>query len=167
MQARMAFILYLLVGGCSYSGLAPLDVTHPDKPHVGEVSFTDLKPVLAWESFPRAQDIQKLAGGQPGRITDVRYQVRIWEAPAPEQCDQPLRFDGWVASHPIVAEVRSNQYAVQTPLKPSTRYCWSVRAWFRLDGKLRVTQWSRHEESTLPFTYEVPESLALEFFTKS
>jgi hypothetical protein len=89
-----------------------------------------LRPTLEWEAFPRASDLAD-APDLAGRIRDVRYDLVI----AREQNLAPAgivyRRNGLVAT----------THTVQDGLQPDTRYFWSVRARFELDGRERVTEW--------------------------
>lgn len=76
------------------------------------------RPMLSWEPFPG---------------TDVTYDIRIWEA-------------GSLGPETVVydrANIDQASHRVEVPLKPSTLYYWTVRAHFSLNGKDRVTEWSR------------------------
>jgi hypothetical protein len=66
------------------------------------------------------------------RVKNVRYDLVILE----------LRDD----ARSIVAYRRvglpNNEHRLEVPLKYDTRYAWTVRARFDLDGRQRVTEWS-------------------------
>lgn len=76
------------------------------------------EPVLRWEPFPGAR---------------VTYEVKIWQAGrrGPEQVVYTR------------ANIEQAFHQAEVTLKPSTLYYWSVRAHFSLNGKSRITEWSR------------------------
>jgi hypothetical protein len=89
-----------------------------------------LHPELRWESFPRTSDLataQELAG----RIRHVRYDLVIAREHNQAPAGIVYRREGLPgASH-----------TVREGLQPGSRYFWSVRARFELDGRERVTEW--------------------------
>jgi hypothetical protein len=136
----------LLPSGCRFT--PPIVGLHPLDPPVrfGQESFwkstppriifaqvDSVQPVLKWKAFPEARD---LASDQEGRfkgIGPVRYDLRIWEAAA----------DGSVSA-PVYEreELPQPEHRVEKALSKKTRYCWTVRARFELNGRVRVTPWS-------------------------
>lgn len=90
-----------------------------------------LQPTFRWQPFPRKQDIEK-APKDMARVKDVRYDLVI----AREHDEAPAEI--------IYRRDRlpSNAHTIETALKPKTRYFWSVRARFLLDGRERVTEWA-------------------------
>lgn len=89
-----------------------------------------LHPVLRWEAFPRAADLAA-APDLAGRIRNVRYDLLI----ARERNQAP---DGIVYRREGLATA---SHRVTEGLQPDSRYFWSVRARFELDGRDRVTEW--------------------------
>ncbi len=133
-------------------GLAPVSPTTrgslTNDPVIGPIlSWTavpSLQPTLEWEAFPRKADLA-VAPGEMTRVKDVRYELII----ARERNLAPAE----------VVYRRSNlpgpAHAVETALEPDTRYFWTVRASFALDGRQRVTRWgatdfTAREEHTAP-----------------
>jgi hypothetical protein len=98
------------------------------------VPVDSLEPVFRWERFPRALDVAAV-GGASDRFTDVSYEFALYEA-------QRI---GVIYEHgrPLYrrAGLSEPRYRLE-PLQPCGRYVWTVRAWFRLDGQPRVTEWS-------------------------
>ncbi|MBX3591773.1 MAG: hypothetical protein KF755_12805 [Burkholderiaceae bacterium] len=98
------------------------------------VPVDSLAPVFRWESFPRALDVAA-AGGAAGRFTDVSYEFALFEAQrigVIYETGKPLyRFVG-LGDPSLRLE----------SLEPCSRYLWTVRARFRLDGQPRVTEWT-------------------------
>ncbi|RZU36930.1 hypothetical protein EV700_3143 [Fluviicoccus keumensis] len=125
-------------GAVAY-GLAPLfpltrGAVKPD-PILGRylnwVKVDNLQPHMRWQAFPRDSD-RRQSPDVMDRVSDVRYDLRIARA----EKDVP---DAVVYARDGLAEPG---HVLEVPLAADTRYFWTVRARFRLDGHLRVTPWS-------------------------
>ncbi len=99
-----------------------------------------LAPVLFWQAFPREPDIAA-APEDMKRLTNVRYDLIIGSGNNGESPDIIYRREG----------LRGATHKVEMELKPDTRYFWSVRARFTLDGRERVTEWATH----CPFEWQL------------
>ena len=101
------------------------------EPPLATTTVASLTPTFAWERFPRDADV-KIAPDEMSRVRDVTYDFII----AREENSAPVavvyRREGLV----------SPRLALETPLAPATRFWWTVRARFMLDGRERVTEWS-------------------------
>lgn len=94
-----------------------------------------LEPTFRWEPFPRKKDseskdpeVQKALR----RIKDITYDLEIFRAE-----------NGYPAKLIYSKEgITGSFHKIETPLEPCTKYYWSVRARFNLDGRTRVTGWS-------------------------
>ncbi|MDX1432949.1 MAG: hypothetical protein R3286_10920 [Gammaproteobacteria bacterium] len=93
-------------------------------------SFT---PVFRWREFPdetaRSADFQ----GKLGGLSELRYDLRLY------------RVDYAGGRVRLVLErngIAGEEYALEQPLAPDTRYVWTIRARFRIEGGERVTRWS-------------------------
>jgi len=119
-------------------GLAPIDPhtrgTLTGDPFIGNrfewTTVAGLQPTLRWQNFPRESDIQK-APEEMGRVKNVRYDLLIAR-------EHNLAPAGIVYRREGLSE---SVHRVETPLNPRTRYFWTVRARFELDGRQRVTEW--------------------------
>lgn len=91
-----------------------------------------LQPLLEWEPFPRPRDIT--AANEPvlHRIGNVTYDLKIWEAPN----DFPARL---IYDRTGISVAR---YRPEYPLKPQTRYFWTIRARYTFSGNPQVTRWA-------------------------
>jgi hypothetical protein len=92
-----------------------------------------LQPTLRWESFPRPLDF---AAGNPAlnaAITNVTYDLRIW------QCQNKLP-PGRIYER---TGLRTNSHRLEQSLQPNAIYAWSIRARFQIQDSPRVTDWSR------------------------
>ena len=96
------------------------------------VQVDSVKPTLQWKSFPTAKDIKADKSGDLSRISEVTYDLKIWRAEDPPNEDI------------IYSRTRleNSSYKIESPLIPLTRYFWSVRVRFKLDGRDIETNWS-------------------------
>ncbi len=119
------------------------------------------RPLFRWEVFPRERDRNNDSAKLLSRITDITYDLKIWKthdgypqevvyektgfSPVLNTIDiqtpdvsYPLNGSSTYKTVPrAVAEHR-----IEKQLEPSTVYFWSIRARFKLDGKIRVTKWT-------------------------
>ena len=112
-----------------------------------------LQPTLKWESFPRPQKLPPGGEKLPDRISNVTYELILKKA-------SELVYERNGLSVPY--------HKIETPLQPSTRYLWTIRARFDLDGKPRVTAWgemailvrdiSNRPAINVPFPFITPEA---------
>lgn len=93
----------------------------------------DLSPLLSWQGFPRESDIS-LAPQDMNRVENVRYELVVGTGGNGETPD--------VFYH--VAGLAETSHRIPMRLEPDTRYFWSVRARFDLDGRRRVTDWATY-----------------------
>lgn len=124
-----------LVVGCA--GRVPVSGLRPHYPEASLkfVEVDSLQPTLSWEAFPRPIDLAGDKYGIRGRISNVTYDLRIWQADE----ESPREYPAEIAY--ARRGLREPWHTVEQPLMPSTMYFWSVRARFELDGQPRVTQW--------------------------
>lgn len=151
LPALLCLGLSILVTGCVISqapnvvGLVP-EVPPPIKTNliiIGPVVLKlssppkvgSLQPVLRWEAFPRSKDHEADKEGIIGQVTEVRYDLKVWETPDP--------FVGELK--PIYAQtgLTTPSHQIDVQLKPSTQYMWTIRARFLLNGQLRITDWGQ------------------------
>ncbi len=105
-------------GNCGLAALAPQGVA-------GELS-----PLLRWQGFPRASDASE-SPADMARINNVSYDLVLGTGDTGESPDIIYRREG----------LREPEHQLELELKPNTRYFWSARARFTLDGRERVTDW--------------------------
>lgn len=134
--------LLLLIGACAPGAVIGL---RPEYPPIGQlfgktgydfVEVDSLQPTLRWEAFPRARDRAADKDTLDGLAT-VAYDLQIWRA-------------GYTFQYPaerVYAKrgLTEPYHRVEQPLAPATRYSWTVRARFQVNGKPRVTEWSMYE----------------------
>jgi hypothetical protein len=93
-------------------------------------TVTGVQPTLRWQSFPRKSDLLA-APDEMGRVKHVRYDLLISR-------EHELAPAGIVYRR---VGLPSAEHRLATPLAYNTRYFWTVRARFELDGRERVTEW--------------------------
>lgn len=113
-------------------GLAPIN------PANGE--FPSTQAALRWQAFPRADDFA-LAPEDMRRVKNVRYDLFVVERQNPNTII--FQREG----------IPIPEQALETPLRSGTKYEWSVRARFELDGRERVTEWSGLGMGLIPKFY--------------
>lgn len=162
--ARLA-VLWLLtwVVGCTPVAISGLRPEYPEA-RLEFAKVDSLQPTLRWEVFPRSQDRGADREGLLGRIGNVTYDVKIWRADVEGRIEYPAE---------VAYSRRGLQepwHKIEEPLKPSTKYFWSIRARFELDGHPKVTQWGVMENPYSPGVARsplVPNPLHYRFKTPS
>src|SRR5437867_808230 len=135
--------MLLLLAGCAQVPVYGLRPEYP-KPRLESDAFNaplraafvkvdSRQPTLQWEPFPNSDDLNGELEWLLSRIHAVSYDLKIYSA----ERDYPAE----------VIYARSGlprpSHRVETPLKPSANYFWTVRARFELHGVTRVTPWGR------------------------
>lgn len=90
----------------------------------------NLRPILRWEAFPRISDIAA-APEDMVRVRNVRYDLLLAREENLAPGDVIYRREG----------LPSTEHALEINLQADTRYFWTVRARFDLDGRTRLTEW--------------------------
>lgn len=132
------------VAGCATAAPAPVSGLRPEYPDARknalslEILFEEvdsLQPTLRWEVFPRPKDLEAAKDDLPSRIRQVTYDLKIWQVDDHSSIEYPGELVYTRQGLP------QRSHKVEEPLNPSTKYFWTIRARFELDGHLRVTQW--------------------------
>lgn len=126
-----ALIATLLCGCAGMSGLHPVTPNEPAGSGAWTVSVDARDPVLRWQAFPREIDARLFGSNMRERITNVRYDLKLW----------PPQGGGWCAAPTVVKGLPKPEYKLGI-VTPGQIYRWAARACFDLDGKPRVTQWT-------------------------
>jgi hypothetical protein len=142
-------ILIFFVAGCS----TPMAGLQPQYPPFEKSIFSrwgnfvevdSLQPTLRWQPFSPPQDRTVTTAGMLTQIEGITYELRIWKTKAGMYGDEVYARDG----------MKLPYHKLEEPLEPSTRYLWSVRAHFLLDGHPRTIEWgiagSLVREETVP-----------------
>jgi hypothetical protein len=94
-----------------------------------------LRPTLRWSAFPRELDRSELDPAALRQIGAVTYELKIWEA---EGCERGrLIYERTGLAAP--------EHLLEDSLQPATRYFWSMRARFALDGRPTATRWAHFD----------------------
>ena len=99
--------------------------------HFGVVD--NLQPTFRWSPFPRDIDRRTLDPKSLAKIDQITYDLKIW---AVDGC----------ARGPLVYErvgLPAAEHKMEEPLKPASRYFWSVRARFAFAGQSMATRWAQ------------------------
>jgi len=104
----------------------------------GSPRVRSLTPRFVWESFPGRKDVEADAGRILARVSDVRYDLRIWKNERGGPGELVYERRGLV----LPGKDGAVGHTVETPLAAGSRYLWSTRARFHLDAEERVTRWS-------------------------
>lgn len=107
-----------------------------------------LRPTLEWERFPRPYTWAP-ENSAAARITDVTYDLRLYRA---------IRryVAGGKDTHHRESKIYERVGLVEPAHRPDielqacTPYFWTIRARFRLDGRVRVSGWTTIRRSGLP-----------------
>jgi hypothetical protein len=121
-------------------GGVPIVGLHPEYPPVEKGTFAlfsdfvlvdSLQPTFRWQPFPRPEDRSEDKSGRLNRIQDVTYELRIWRLNPGKSGKLYYAREGLNLTH----------HKLEEPLEPSTKYLWSIRAHFMLDGNPRTIEW--------------------------
>jgi len=108
---------------------------------IGALEFVEVdsvQPTLQWERFPRDNDLVD-TDGQYHQITDVRYDLRVFDTAIPSSTNIILVPAKLVYDARGISET---YHKVESGLHACTYYFWTVRARFKLDERVRVTEWA-------------------------
>ena len=123
-------LIGIFIAGCGVSVVG----IHPEYPPLEKKTFaifTDfvevdsLRPTFQWQPFPRPE--AQLAD----KVQHVTYELRVWKTIPGESGKLRYRRKG----------LKLPYHKLEEPLEPSTKYLWSVRARFMIDGHFRITEW--------------------------
>ena len=100
-----------------------------------------LRPDFRWEPLVGAE--QSADDKAPEKIQDVKYEIRLFTA---QRTDRgffgvmvPELLGGPIYSRSGLVKPR---HRIEKSLAPCTKYFWTVRARFRIDGQPRLTEWA-------------------------
>lgn len=121
-----------------YSGYCWLKPTYPELklyPFSTKLKFVEIEsiqPILVWDAFPREGDIAHSPEGLIERIKDITYELKIWRVEKTSPVELIYQRSG----------LTEPSHALEQPLEPLTRYYWTLRANYFIDGHKRMTGWS-------------------------
>jgi hypothetical protein len=130
----------------------PFEVNFAYIPAVVEVD--SLRPTLRWQAFPRPSDQEYYVN----QINNVSYDLKIWHANLNQLGELVYSKEGIITPF----------HTLESDLKSSARYYWTVRARFILEQQKRVTQWSysRWPQSVSCAGEDIPAENYFQFITR-
>ena len=114
----------------------PTDACPASGLHFSKVD--SLRPTLRWDAFPRTLDRRTLDPAVLQQITDVTYELKLWEV---ENCERGRLVYARTA-------LAAPEHRLETLLLPASRYFWSVRARFTQGGQPSATRWAHFDPTT-------------------
>jgi hypothetical protein len=132
-------------GLCGLKPVSPPSLFRFGPYESGAAQVASLLPRFTWEAFPARGDIADAAARILQRVSEIRYDLRVWKDEQGGAGDVVYERTGLVlpAKNSVVS------HTLEMPLSAESSYLWSVRARFRLDGEERVTRWSHDREIDL------------------
>jgi hypothetical protein len=101
-----------------------------------------LQPEFRWESFPTPDELKADISNEFSTLSDVGYEVRIYEA-TPYDLEYPNNRKRWVVGGLIDNQIVTTPNSrPDQPLKSCGHYFWTFRARFTLNGQPRTTEWA-------------------------
>lgn len=127
--------LYPQLEKCFLCGGSPLKKANRTFAFFEFADVQNVHPTLRWEAFPRDFEVRDAAAAQ-SQITNVSYDLRIYNA---ARAGEYL-----TAGQPAyeARNLREPYHTIDNTLSACTNYLWTVRAKFKLDGRVRVTEWA-------------------------
>ena len=122
--------------GCGRASVVGL---YPDNPPVAKkglslqtdfVQVDALKPTFRWH--PLAIGTESPEDRDSARIDNITYELRIWRTVSSDECKLVYQRQ----------KLTTTEHRLKHALEYGTRYYWSVRAHFDVDGKARTTEWT-------------------------
>lgn len=136
-EILLSLVLIGLLQGCGSMSSIGLRPEYPPLQKGGFrlwgefVEVDSLQPTLRWQGFPRAEDLEAHGAEALERVEDVSYELRIWKT-----------VNGYSGRLVYAREgLALPEHELETALEPASKYLWTVRARFVLDGLARVTEW--------------------------
>lgn len=134
-QWLLGLAMLSIASGCGppTAGLRPLSPPMVVSDELWRMGLTDsLQPTLRWEAFPRPEDLKADKAGRLAAVRNPTYELRIWRAE--DNLPAELVYARSGLPEPV--------HTLEIVLAPDTRYLWTIRARFQLNGEPRVTEWS-------------------------
>jgi hypothetical protein len=130
--------IYPVLESCFFCGEFPFSRPHSTENRLGFVEVNSVQPILRWERFPRDYDLIDTEG-RDHQITDVRYDLRVFD-----KAEMAKERKFLVPAQLVygVRDITKAYHKIETGLNMCGEYFWTVRARFKLDGRVRVTEWA-------------------------
>jgi hypothetical protein len=132
----LACLWAVIIAGCGKPSIVGLHPEAPPATRKGMSLQTDfvevdtLTPTFRWQ--PLAIRIDSPADQEPARIENITYEIRIWRTVSSDAGKLVYQR----------SRLTATEHHVEQALDYVTRYLWSVRAHFAIDGKNRTTEWT-------------------------
>jgi hypothetical protein len=94
------------------------------------VEVDTLTPTFSWQ--PLTIRAGHTAEKRDVRFENITYEIRIWRTISDEGGKLIYQRE----------KLTTTEHRLEHPLDPGTRYYWSVRAHFEIDGHSRMTEWT-------------------------
>ena len=126
----------VIVAGCSKPTVVGLHPYNPPVTRKGLSLLTDfvkvdtLTPTFRWQ--PLTIKVDPSSGQGPAQIDNITYEIRIWRTVSSNDGKLVYRRE----------QLTATEHRPEQPLDPGTRYSWSVRGHFEIDGQARTTEWA-------------------------
>lgn len=126
----------VIVAGCGKPAVVGLHPDHPPVARKGLSLLTDfvevdtLTPTFRWQ--PLTVSVDPSSGQEPARVDNITYEIRIWRT---------VSSDGGKLVYKR-GQLTATEHRLEQPLDPGTRYYWSVRGHFDIEGQNRTTEWT-------------------------
>ena len=110
------------------------------------IASNNLKPTFRWAPLP--QSLKAPMGTRSDQISSIVYDLRLYKTFAYQSASFLGRHENWASGLPVRSfnGLTEPEFTLDAPLKPCTRYQWTVRARFALNGKSRATEWGSMPE---------------------
>ena len=132
----LACLWAVIIAGCGKPSIVGL---HPDEPPATKkgmslqtdfVEIDTLKPTFRWHPLAIGTDLPEDQGS--ARIDRITYEIRIWRTVSSDAGKLVYQR----------TQLTTTAHQLEQALDYGTRYYWSVRAHFDIDGKNRTTEWT-------------------------
>lgn len=112
-------------------------MVHPFR-HLRIPEINEVKPQLAWESFPQPWDVSMSDQRMPGNVS---YEIEIYSTKFKKQ--KFMVIPQYEIKQLVYHRdnIKQPQHKVEIELDPCTTYFWRVRAKFNMEGVPRITEW--------------------------
>ena len=91
-----------------------------------------LQPLFKWEAFPRPRDLKPSNASILNNVSDVTYDLKIWEAT--NDFPDRLVYD--------ISGLNRPEHRPTISLNSRTKYFWTFRARYKFSGQSQVTRWA-------------------------
>jgi hypothetical protein len=132
----LACLWAVIIAGCGKPSIVGL---HPDEPPATKkgmslqtdfVEVDTLKPTFRWH--PLTIGTEPPEDPDSARIDNITYELRIWRTVSSDEGKLVYQRQ----------KLTTTAHRLEHALEYGTRYYWSVRAHFDIDGKNRTTEWT-------------------------